>query len=562
MDEEGDEHESESGTLSLATGTTPEDTAVRELSFEGGRFTFELPAGHFFAFVRLVAREREALLRESLPLYPGDVPLVVRGQWLRRGRLRVLDAATGADLKAVEVRCANGWRANPEWSHPGDHEAIRTVIAGADSPLELPDRKRYTPYWVHAPGYAWTRVDFDHKVGGERTVELSRERGSVAVTAVGSTPERAFVRLYAARSTLAQGRREGASIVIRLPPLAERPSWLADVSVCADPAGTTRIADLVPGPYLATLEVGEYEDRLRLGSAEVELLAGAEARVDVPLDAALLDLPRTHLFGTIRVPEGLVLANCALRLGRLEQGEEEYSKPLLEMSHPKGDERTLLWDAGALRTGTYLATVTGIQHRLVVFAEHEGETRVDIEIPPLVSVRVEVVDAATGAPLDPDRLQWCDGPLPGVSSNERVRCTRSASGAFEFVAPQGPVEVHAVLHGYEDASQELELAGTEAHVRLELRRATGIRLGLREGEAALHADLEFWRRVRIVDSDGERALRFPRQGQGGVLLLVDGPGRYTVTFPELEGFRPLETLEIDVGVDEVVERVVTVERER
>src|SRR6185503_15329189 len=198
----------------------------------------------------------------------------------------------------------------------------------------------------------------------------------------------------------------GASIVIRLPPLAERPSWQADVSVRAHSSGTTRIADLAPGPYLATIEVGEYEDRLRLGSAEVELVAGSTARVDVPVDADLLDLPRTRIFGTVRVPEGLVLADCGLRLERLEKGEKTFSQNLLEMSHPRGDEHTLLWDAGPMRTGKYLATIRGIQHRLVIDAERAGgETRVDIEVPPFVTVRVDVVDTS-GAPLEPERLRW------------------------------------------------------------------------------------------------------------------------------------------------------------
>ena len=562
-DEEGEEHDSEAGTLSLVSGMSEADAAMRDIAFEDGRFSFELEEGHWFAFGRLVARGREAVLPRAAPLFPGPDPVVVRGRWLRRGRLRVLDALTGAELKEVELRCADGWRANPEWSHPGDHASIRTVIAGADSPLELPDRTWLTPYWVHVPGYAWTRVDFDHRVGGERTVELSRERATVAVTVVGATPEHAFVRLYRARPDISQGKREGNSIVIRLPPPAERPSWLADVSQRADPSGTTRIVDLAPGPYLAMIEVGEYEDRLKLGSAEVEVLAGMGAHVEVPVDATLLDAPRTHLRGTIRVPTGLVIAECSLRLERLEPGEKAFSMPLAEMSHPKGDERTLLWDAGPMRTGTYLATIRGIEHRLVIDAERAGgETRVDIEIPPLVTVRAEVVDAVTGAPLEPERVQWCDGPLPGVSSRSLVSCKRLlGSGTFEFVAPQGQVEVRAALFGYEDASQELELAGREAHARLELHCATGIWLALREGEATLPVDLDFWRGVRVVSSDGERAHRFPREGRGGALLIVDGPGHYAVSFPELAGFLPLQPFEVDVGAGEVVERVLAVARE-
>ena len=98
---------------------------------------------------------REALLPEARPLAPGSEPVVVRGKLLAHGRLRVIDAETNADLRGIEVRCAEGWRGNPLWTHPGDDERIASVLGDAASLFELPDRKWLTPYWVHAPGHAW-----------------------------------------------------------------------------------------------------------------------------------------------------------------------------------------------------------------------------------------------------------------------------------------------------------------------------------------------------------------------------------------------------------------------
>jgi RNA polymerase sigma factor (sigma-70 family) len=557
-----DEHEAEltdeSGSLTLATGTSEADASIRELPFEDGRFTLELPEGHWVVFGRLLARGREAVLPEPTPLVPDAEPVVVRGRWLKRGRLRVVDADTRAELAGIEVRCAQGWRGNPDWTHPGDHESIEVVVADGTSPIELPDRKWYTPYWVHAPGHAWTRIDFEHKLGGERTVELSSERAAVEVTAQG--PAGLFVRLY----SLAQPVPDASGIVLLRPPLDEIPSWMADVSLHADASGTTRIEDFKPGRYLAAIESGEGETRLRLGSAEVDVAAGATARVTVPVDAAQLAVPRTHLLGTLRVPEGLALAGCRLSVERLGEGEKDFTKPLAEMSFMRGDRNTLHWDAGPVRTGTYLATIHPFQHRVVIAAEDEGgETRAALELPPLVTVSVEVVDAVTGAALEPERLQWSGGKLDGVDHTTRTRILpASTPGLFRFVAPEGAVDVHAACAGYLEASQAVELTAPEGHVRLELRRATGVELELREGGVVLPLGYEYWKGLRARTLDGSQVHVRIRSAEGRGLALFEEAGSYELVLPGLPGYQAFAPLRVEVRADETVRETVAVERER
>lgn len=295
---------------------------------------------------------------------------------------------------------------------------------------------------------------------------------------------------------------------------------------------------------------------------EAEHGARDPARAAEPIDRNLLDVPRTHLAGTLRVPEGLALADARLRLERLDGVEEDYTIRLDAMSFMRGERDTLHWDAGSVRTGVYLATIHPYQHRSVIEAEVEGgETRVALELPPLVTVQVQVVDAATGETLEPERLQWCDGPLEGVGGFTMTPIAPSPIfEGFQFVAPEGPVEVFATRTGHVEASQKLVLRAPEARVRLELARTTGVRLVVREGEAALPVGLEFWSQVRVEDGVGERVFARSGGNAAAFTLHLPGAGRYELRFPALEGYLRFEPITIEVAAGELLEQTVPAER--
>ncbi|HEX6886191.1 MAG TPA: sigma factor-like helix-turn-helix DNA-binding protein, partial [Planctomycetota bacterium] len=558
-DEAGAEHAQESGVLTLATGTGPADAEVQELAFTDGRFEVELPAGHWIVFGKLVAGGREARLPEPSPIVPGDDPLVVRGQWLARGRLRVIDAHTRRELAGLELRHADGWPANPSWTHPGEDPRIRTVLTDAASPLALPERQWLTPYWVHAPGHAWARIDFDHRAGGERTLELVPEHASLAVQASGELPAGAFVRLYARGEEPRPSPVAG--VVFRRRPPEERVSWEADASTPAAAVGPTRLADLACGDYLVTIEVGESQASSRLGSAEVSLAPGAETSVTVPIDASVLDVPRTHLTGTLRLPPGFERTWAGLRIERLDGGEEDFHQALLEMSFAREQPDLLRWDAGQRRTGTYVATIHPLQYRERVETGGPGsETHAELVVPPLVTVTVEVVEAGSGAPLAAE-VSWRGPELREVNHGfTRMDVRRNAAtGALEFVAAEGDVEVSATLPGYREGRRTLQLVGPAQTCRIELQRASGVQLAFQEGEAALPLELDWLWNVRVRTEEG---VQHPdgRQVRTGRLTLFLVPGRYTLEFPPLPGYEPLAPVAVEVRADEVTEVVVSAVR--
>jgi hypothetical protein len=218
--------------------------------------------------------------------------------------------------------------------------------------------------------------------------------------------------------------------------------------------------------------VGEYEETMRIGEAPVDVPIGGTAAVAVSIDPSILDVPRTHLSGVIEVPEGLDTRQCTLRLKRVGGGERDFRAELREMSFNRGDERHLQWDAGLVRTGDYDLTVKGIELRAVIHAPGPGETKFDLTIPPIVKVRVEFVDADSGAKIDPERVHW-EGPrLEGQDEFERVPLYRDPrTGFFEFVAPRGDVRVHCHHPGYRDVDQTLALVEPEGTFTIALERA-------------------------------------------------------------------------------------------
>jgi RNA polymerase sigma-70 factor (ECF subfamily) len=560
-DEDGGEHTDESGVLEIATGTNDTNVRFVEVPVDHGHWSTRIAPGNFIAFAKLVARDREAVLPNAGTLTPGPDPIAVQGRWLKHGRLRVVDAATKQDLSDVEVRCAErGWRANAEWTHPGDDERIGAVVEHATSPIDLPDRTSLTPYWVHAPQHAWGRVTFDHKVGGQRTIELSPTPSTVTIAIDGSVPKNSFVRLYPTervRTDIAGG--EG--IHFTMPEPDRMPAWLAAVSIRAS-STAMRIDDLQSGKFLAAVEVGESEAKLRIGSAPIEVIAGEAAHATISIDATLLEVQRTRLYGTVEVPEGLERGSCSLVLKRIDGGEKVFTQLLSEMSFAPEHRETLRWDAGSMRTGDYVAYFTNIQHRELVHAPGPGETPVALKIPPLSTVSVEVVDAATGKALDPERLQRSDGPIEGVSVNMSLPLRKRAEpGRFELVAPHGEVEISCHTSGYEDAQRKLTLASSAESCRLELVRATAIRVVMREGDAALDVGFGFLdgMQIRRVGGDEPRATT-GRSTESEKVWYLDAPGRYELTFPAHAGFEPLEPRTVDVAAGQTVDVIVQVRR--
>ena len=343
---------------------------------------------------------------------------------------------------------------------------MRTIVKDADSPIELPDEKHRQPYWIHAPGHAWARFDFDPRKGGAGTVELSSEPAIVDVNLAGArATENARVRLYPDVTEF-----EESGFRFRMP---ERPPhYLAAVSVGVPAGGSVRISDLQAGKYLAAVEVGEYEETLRLGQTPVEVAPGGHVSLTLAIDPSALEVPRTHIHGTIEVPEGLDRRLCTLHLRRIGEGEKPFSQSFQSMSFNHGDDEVLHWDAGSLRTGDYVARVSGIEHQELIHASGPNETSLVIRIPPLTTIFVDAIDADTGRKIDPERVRWMSPRVEGVAETFVSPALRMGTdGRYRIVSARGDIRISCEARGYEDASLELTLDRPELSRTIPMHRA-------------------------------------------------------------------------------------------
>lgn len=544
VDENGVEHRKEAGTFLAMFGTSAQDVQQREMTFENGAWSLRIPKGNSLGFATLVSGGRTALLSEAGVLHPGPDPIELRGRWLKRGRLRVLDAITKRDLRDIELRYSDHTRGDGNWTHPGDSNELDSILHFAASPFDLPERTRVTEYWLHVAGYAWTRVDFDHLTGGERTVELVVP-ASVNVSIKGAiAPPGALVRLYPSKTV----------------------SFSKEAAVCVHAAvnGATTIDDLTPGEYVASIEVGEGYAIQRLGEAPVVLEANTIADVTIEIELSQLEMEKVHLFGTLALPAGIDVAVISLVLLR----EGDGAKPIMfranSLTMVGDNERVRAWDAGDVRVGTWGAQVTPVLYRQLIRAETPGQLRVEISVPELVSISIEVADEVTSEALAPDDIAWSDAKIEGMSHGSRMPLRpHGKKGTYELSAPAGVITVSCNLTGYASYQGDVDLRTAEPVLHIKLHRASGVHLEVFEGDARLRVGFNFFDSVRCTAVGERRPVGIPggRDTEFEWTRLLD-PGRYTIKFPELDGYEQIEPVTIEVESGQTVEVPVHVKRKQ
>ena len=105
----------------------------------------------------------------------------IEASWTPPAWLVASDARTGEELSELVVHCSDKF--NPDTRPPRSEDDLRprstpvklSAWEPEDDNLGWPHVSRRT-WWVKAPGYAWSRVEVDHSVGGEVRVALRRAR--------------------------------------------------------------------------------------------------------------------------------------------------------------------------------------------------------------------------------------------------------------------------------------------------------------------------------------------------------------------------------------------------
>ena len=451
---------------------------------------------------------------------PYDVELVVRVRLAEATILRVVDAASGADLAGVSL-VRTGPYPHEEALHPGLDLEGRVIARDLLSPVSLDEHPLpLGPTWqarflVGAQGYAWTLVEVDQQRGGERVVVLERA-ADLTVHVRGVEPR---------TRTQLQLRRPD-----RAPPVT---------TVDLERDDSVELSGLAPGSYRVSAEVGEWIDRpLVLGQAQVELIAGARAELDLVLEAPPV-LETADAGGTIFVAKGWGVrrVRAALELLATPLAGAERRQSIRTSPVPSAREGfdAFRWEREGLQTGRYELALDRPPFSAVVELPSGGRDDLDVVVPPPAELSVLVVDGVTGDEVVTDELMWSPRRPEGSSGGVLEPAQRDPRGGGYLIrAPAGEIDLMLWAWEYQPYSATVDLGrGVQAHT-IRLERGCGLVLRLVDGETPIAFPTDWYGALEAVEGSGHRTL--VSTGPFERKLMVSEPGTYLVDLPEIPGY--------------------------
>jgi hypothetical protein len=486
--------------------------------------------------------------------------------------LHVVDKETRAELPHVSIAPYDMDRpSNLRFvEHPGSVPTERLVIADGASPVRLRDptgRKRGSPLYVRAAGYAWTKIQHDWSKPAERTVELERAcdlsvtlepsiDATGMVIAVYRLKDRdAVIRQY--KGFLSQFLKEQGSgppgheesISSLRSDLAELESSdfaaaliRATGRPCAKEAPARSGATRIEGVALGSLAVALCNPKSiqsPIGFAFVDASAGGEIPVSirVPPNALRAAVP---LAGTATIPRewGATKAEIqVMPVGVLASSLQPSLKRALTPVDP-GDPNceTFTWDAGRVLPGTYRVAVElfgplsrDARHARRITVGEAGDVSARIDVPKPCDVEIDLVDDSTGAPATVEfvSVHPRDDAEEADLGSLFIRSEIGKDGAVKFRCPAGPIQlwIHDTRLG--DRHEILDLSPPTYHGTIRLARQGGIHLRWMQGAPPAKADRFFVVTLYSIGSDGA-VTELDLDDEMSEWIPVPKPGRYRV----------------------------------
>lgn len=540
LDALGGEHADEDGSLRARWNCdgVPGDLTVEIV---GGRFAFEAPRVVELLVPELTLGGVPLVLDSPRVSVPPDRFVELRAQGMEAVRLHVLGAASegepGLELSGVELRSGGVSRNTPLWQHPG--RLVGAPLVTGDSPVLVPpepgDVDPHRCYWVRATGHAWAEVEFDHSLGGERSVTLQLA-GALTVQLIGLEPWlQPLVRLW--------------------PPSASQWDGCSTAQCAPDADGRVELADLVPGEYDVSVERGWAQDRRSFGRARVNVLAGQ--RTTIALDVHLPARPtQVELGGTLLLPLGWTSAH--LRLDWRAEGpttiwasetNEEIPAELGEPEHSDAGKR-FPWRVALPAPGRYELWIYPMKEHRVFDVPAEGLSGVELVVPAPAEVRVRFVDATSGAPIDVERLQW--GPRPDerlIGTYLFTELRDPLLGLVAFQAPAGTVRIWPLSYSLvltdENELHELHPGPNAIDVRVWLQASVHLRF--LDGEAQVPWSFAWGVGARRLDGAAPQDVEDVARSDGRLWFREAGTYRLFTRRP-IPGFRELPETLFDVSL--------------
>lgn len=462
--------------------------------------------------------------------------------------LRVFDAVTRVELSGIEI-C----KQSAGMQHEERHE--RFVLANdLASPIDAlalrSTTERAIPVTIEialrAPGYAWQELMLDRGQGGERHVELF-PGGDVEVRFTGAPVPKSASLWISAPGRAGDSERISLDLQVR-----ERTSFVL-----------TGLREL---DYEAVLHVGELYDRAgRLANAKFRVVAGQRTSVDIHVDPPQ-EIVRASLSGIALVPaelrklaSGKVLAISQFG-NRLGEQPERLPLTCSWESEPDAPLATLRFAGEGVAVGAYALCVEGTGFSESIELPPEGLHGLRLELGAPCEVLLDIVDAASGERVPNAHLHWCVNASAGSSGMaEWIRAERGADALFRAQVPAGRLHWLVAAEGYGEPEESgAHVAGGHREITLRLPRQCALEFVLVDGDVSVPFPQSWLPELEPLGHDGETStFSF---GSTTRVIGVTRPGLYRITLPPINGFRPLEDVEVVVAPGE--RKVVRIALER
>jgi len=329
--------------------------------------------------------------------------------------------------------------------------------------------------------------------------------------------------------------------------------------------GELRFDSIAAQELIATIEVGEsYRSPLVLASATAKLVAGETTRV--ALVARKIEAPQAvALSGSIFVPRGWDLDKLRLDIEPVglkgRTSSDEHRLPSKRWTPAADRPGWYRWSAGTVPAAKYVIQVEGAGLVKLVDVAGAGDKNVEIVLPDAATLRVRVVASTHGKPVHVEHLLWRPrAEQETLFGSQGVSLDYDAArGCYEGRVPVGP----GTLTSFLDESWEFdeEEPGIDVHsgsqeLVVHVHPTCGAIFDLACGGAKVPWDEHAAFEVKLTAIEGGRGLAWSSFRDGHPVIAVRAAGRYTVTFPALEGFDAVAPFEIEIPSGEFVTKTV------
>lgn len=544
IDEHGVEHPREDGGFALVLWKGPKGRE-QTVAVRAGSWTARVPrepglhlgAQEIVLGGRGAALEDEAAYRPLQCALPEDGRLAWRARWLRTSVLHVRDRDSGAELSDVTLVRSPPWPRGG-YPHPGEFEAARVLAGGRSSPIELPaEKQRLLDLHVHAPGHAWEHVQLDGVQGGERVVLLGSGGGLDVELEAERIDAGTLLRVYEA-STLVNAESD----------VRDRRRLSFDGLRC--------------GPVTLRAEIGNWwEDPLVLGSAATEIRAGERATLRLALKPPP-SADSVAIGGEVVLAPEWKLEHFLLVVELLDPplGGREPVQRILSQEMRRDEERPGVWHwrIEDRQAGRYQIVLWNLQYSVALEVPPGGQQDIRIQPPRPCEAELRTVDKQSGAPIEVEHVFWnCErsswvhgGGAQPAEWDPRERLWR-------LVAPEGEIELHTNGGRTRPDRRVVTLHEGRNTIVLELEREYHLALVLSHaGKTIPWPDVVAIHRLRRSTGQEDDVWG---PGRERFVVGFDSPGGWTLTLPEIPGYRKLAPIDVTIDPERDGELVIELE---